>query len=196
MKRSMATIGVVATVGATIVLGTVVNTAPANAALLNFNFLTRNGATGSFTLNTSIQDTNPASGAGLFQNAITNLEYPLFGISDSEPLDLRTFFNGPEVVIFDTRTQGGSYLSLYLDYDNPDQLSDDPNDYFISTSGSFAGYGGLIGTFNSTQFSRIIGLTVNRENEPTPVPEPGTVLGLGLLGMWPLKRILSSLKRT
>jgi Ca2+-binding RTX toxin-like protein len=138
------------------------------STLLDFEFTTENGATGNFTLDTSITDSDPTIGAGLFEDAVTDVEYPFFEISEPGPLDLETFFNTPEVVIFSVQSFGNSdslgFLDVYLDYDNPDRLSDNPDDYFISQTGDFAGYGGFIEEFDPPQgrFSIIEELTVTK----------------------------------
>ncbi len=143
----------------------------ATSTLLDFEFTTENGATGNFTLDTSITDSDPTIGAGLFEDAVTSVEYPFFEISEPGPLDLETFFNPPatqEVVIFSVQSFGNSdslgFLDVYLDYDNPDQLSGNPDDYFISQTGDFAGYGGFIEEFDPRQgrFSTIVELTVTK----------------------------------
>lgn len=72
-KQSL-TAGVVTTVGTTLALG-IGTTTPASAAQLNFEFSTARQGTGSFTLDTSISDSEPTPNAGLFQNAITNFRY-------------------------------------------------------------------------------------------------------------------------
>ena len=140
----------------------------ATPTLLDFEFTTENGATGNFTLDTSITDSDPTIGAGLFEDAITSVEYPFFEISEPGPLDLETSFDPPatqEVVIFSVQSFGTlGFLDVYLDYDNPDQLSGHPDDYFISQTGDFAGYGGFIEEFDPRQgrFSTIVGLTVTK----------------------------------
>jgi len=219
-KPSLSTTGVVATVGATIILGTI-TVAPATAALLNFNFSTGNGATGSFTLNTSIEDSDPGD-IGLFQNAITDFEYSGLGVSEPLTLQGSTPNPGPRTVFFIRGLPGGSLpgnpnplstFILSLDFSNlnlAEDLSDNPADYSPYSLngvtdpefGTFAGYGGgfellpggiyppSIGYF----FTTVTSVTVASQ-APAEVPEPGTVLGLGLLGMWSLKRILSSLQR-
>ncbi len=222
MKQSFPTIGVVATVGATIVLGTIA-AAPATAALLNFNFSTGNGATGSFTLNTSIEDSDPGD-IGLFQNAITDFEYSGLGVSEPLTLQASTGNTGTPAALtgfFIRGLPGGSLpgnpnplstfiLSLqFSDLNLAEDLSDNPANYSPyslnggTDFGSFAGYGGgfellpggvyplsLYGYF----FTPVTSVTVASQ-APAGVPEPRTVLGLGLLGMWSFKRILSSVQR-
>ena len=216
MKQSFPTIGVVATVGVTIVLGTIA-AAPATAALLNFNFSTGNGATGSFTLNTSIEDSGPGS-INLFQNAITDFEYSGLGVSEPLTFEASKGNPGPRTVFFIRGLPGSTnplfdflfYLSLgFSDLNLAEDLSDNPADYspFSSQNGSadigtFAGYGGgfelLPGGISSPSagffFTPVTSVTVASQ-APAGVPEPRTVLGLGLLGMWSLKRILSSVQR-
>lgn len=85
-KQSL-TAGVVTTVGTTLALG-IGTTAPASAAQLNFDFTTARQGTGSFTLDTSISDSEPSTTAGLFQNAINNFSYE--GAKVDTPLDLST----------------------------------------------------------------------------------------------------------
>jgi len=213
IKQSFPSTRVVATVGATIVLGTIA-AAPATAALLNFNFSTGNGATGSFTLNTSIEDSD-IGGTGVFQNAITDFEYSGLGVS--EPLTLETWGSGPPQVFFirglpedaNPLFSYSFYLGLRLSNLNlAEDLSDNPADYSLfslngnTDFGSFAGYGGgfelLPGgeyTPNGSYFFTSVTSVTVASQAPAEVPEPGTVLGLGLLGMWSLKRILSSLQR-
>jgi hypothetical protein len=215
IKQSFPSTGVVATVGATIVLGTIA-AAPATAALLNFNFSTGNGATGSFTLNTSIEDSDPGD-IGLFQNAITDFEYSGLGVSEPLTLEASTPNPGPRTVFFIRGLPGGTNpLSTYsfylsLDFSNlnlAEDLSDNPADYspFSLNGGTdvgiFAGYGGGFellpgGIYPPSEgyfFTPVTSVTVASQ-APAAVTEPGTVLGLGLLGMWSLKRILSSLQR-
>jgi len=143
----------------------------ATSTLLNFEFTTENGATGNFTLDTSIPDSDSTTGVGLFEDAVTSVEYPFFKISEPGPLDIETFFNTPEVVIFSVQSLGNSdslgFLDVYLDYENPDILSDNPDDYFISQTGDFAGYGGFIQEFDpdtqqTNRFSTIEELTVTK----------------------------------
>jgi hypothetical protein len=210
IKQALITIKVVVTLGTTIVVATAASTTPTNAALLNFNFSTANGSTRSFTLDTSIQD-SPSSGIdqGFYDNAISNFEYS--GLAVSEPLDLEasTPNPGPRTVFF-VRGLSENNLLFYLtlNFSNlslSNNLSDNPADYspfsLGSDIGSFAGYGGgfellpggeeleaSLGYF----FTPVTSVTVANQ-APAGVPEPGTVLGLGLLGMWSLKRILSSL---
>ena len=210
LKQSMATTGVVATLGATIVLGALLTTTPANAALLDFNFSTRNGATGSFTLNTSSLDTDPSPDFSLFPSAITDFEYS--GLGFSAPLDLEasTPNPGPRTVFFVRGLSGNNLLFdfglEFSDLNLADNLSDNPADYspfsLDSYIGTFAGYGGGFELLEGGEYPPSVGYfftpitSVTVANQPSaPVPEPGTVLGLGLLGMWSLKRILSSLQR-
>ncbi|MDJ0650010.1 MAG: hypothetical protein QNJ60_15055 [Xenococcaceae cyanobacterium MO_188.B19] len=188
--------GIVSTVGATIVLGTF-GASSSSAAFLDFDFTTINGATGSFTLDTSIQDSNGNADLGFFENAITNIQYPLFGINEPGPLDIETFFNPPateEVVIFSVQSPNNSsslgFLDIYLDYDDPDILSNNPDDYFISEAGDFAGYGGLIQEFAPPgRFSRIVELSVTKQS----IPEPSFTLGLLALSALGTKK---AIKRT
>jgi hypothetical protein len=161
IKQSFPSTGVVATVGATIVLGTIA-AAPATAALLNFNFSTGNGATGSFTLNTSIEDSDPGD-IGLFQNAITDFEYSGLGVSEPLTLQASTGNTGTPAALtgfFIRGLPGGSLpgnpnplstfiLSLqFSDLNLAEDLSDNPANYSpYSLNGGtdfgwFAGYGG------------------------------------------------------
>lgn len=83
----------------------------------------------------------------------------------------------------------------------PGFLPDDPSAYSSLSFGSFAGYGGGFEALPGGDpfaaesgffFSPVTSVAV-RENSSESVPEPSSILGIGLLGFLPLKRILSSL---
>jgi hypothetical protein len=196
IKQSFPSTQVVATVGATIVLGTIA-AAPATAALLNFNFVTDNG-TGSFTLNTSILDIEPTtSTVGLFPSAISNVEYSQLGGNPSGSLDLFTWEGSYIQAVsiwnftfgdtpFTFQFQGGSLVN---------QLSDNPEDYSLLSDFGIIIFPNYLRNPNDSSPDYGGSLSVSVVDNAASVPEPSMVLGLGLLGMWSLKRILSSLQR-
>ena len=175
MTQSLA-VGVAATVGATFV-GTF-GAAPATAAQLDFTFSTARGGIGNFTLNTSILDSQPIVGSGLFPNAITNFEYS--GVRFYPPLDLSTSFADSQTTFRADGFNGNNQLfnlNLYFSGSSlADKLSDNPADYstFLSSSdegsvGFFGGYGGGFEVAQADIDSRITSVTV--------VPEPSAILG-------------------
>jgi hypothetical protein len=202
MKQSLTTAGLVATTGATLALGTI-GAAPSTAALLNFNFVTDNG-TGSFTLNTSILDIDPTTSTtgfysqGLFPSAITNVKYSQLGGNPSGSLDLLTLEgsnNFQPVSIwnftfgdtpFTFQFQGGRLVN---------QLSDNPEDYSLLSDFGIIIFPNYFRNPNDSSPDYGGSLSVSVVDNAASVPEPSMVLGLGLLGMWSLKRILSSLQR-
>lgn len=201
LKQSITTAGVVASTGATLVLGTI-GAAPATAALLDFNFVTDNG-TGSFILDTSIQDIDPTTSTtgfysqGLFPGAIRNVEYSQLGGNSSDALDLFTLegsnnFQAVSIWHFtfgDTpftfQFQGGSLVN---------QLSDNPEDYSLLSDFGIIIFPNYFRNPNDSSPDYGGSLSVSVVGNAAPVPEPSMVLGLGLLGMWSLKKILSSLQ--
>lgn len=187
MKQSMATAGVVTTVGATFALGTF-GAAPATGAQLDFDFSTTNGKTGSFTLNTSTLDSEPGIDSGIFQNAITNFEYS--GVGFSAPLGVRTSTPnpGPRTSFYVSAFEGNTqdvlfYFNLdFSDLSLVNDLSDDPADYSLSSVngsfGAFAGYGGGFEGSESEQSQ--YGYLYSPVTSVTVVPEPLTIIGSGM----------------
>lgn len=199
----------ITTAGATLAFG-IIGTAPANAALLDFNFSTRNGSTGSFTLNTSI----PNSNSDTYANAVTNFKYS--GLESSSPLNLFVVqrnlsdTSGTKTVL---QVAGFPNFRLDLYFNNlnlVNRLSDNPSDYspYFATgdnvdgifagsqgiAGVFAGYGGGFESLPGGE-KNILGGDLDFFYTPVTsvavVPEGDTVLGsfvaLTFLGMVWLK---------
>ena len=173
------------------------NLAPAQAALLNLCFAgvdINTGATGcaKFTINTSVEDENPNIGAGLFPDAVTNLS--VNGVTI--PFDLSVigtqYDPGTNSTIW--FLAGGeqntptftSYLN-FLDTNGnlADALSSNLSDYNFGGSLLGAPFAGILGAIPDSNGGNPTSMALTGLNDPTCVPEPGTVvslLGLGMLG--------------
>lgn len=177
-KQSL-TAGVVTTVGTTLALG-IGTTAPASAAQLNFDFTTARQNTGSFTLDTSILDSEPTTNVGLFQNAITNFQFE--GARFDAPIDLSASYSDSQTSFFASDPSNQLFnINLFFSGNIADDLPDDPANYipfpqsFDGRVGFFGGYGGgfEVGGIADND-SRITSVSV------TAVPEPSTTLGFGI----------------
>ena len=183
-KQSL-TGGVVTTVGTTLALG-IGTTVPASAAQLNFDFTTARQNTGSFTLETSIPDSEPTTNVGLFQNAITNFEFE--GARYDAPIDLSAVYSDFQTSFFavGNNPNGDPFnplfnINLFFSGNIADDLPDNPANYIPSPQsfdgrvGFFGGYGGgfEVGGIADND-SRITSVSV------TAVPEPSTTLGFGI----------------
>lgn len=201
MKQSLTTAGLVATTGATLALGTI-GAAPASATLLNFNFVTDNG-TGSFTLDTSILDIDPTTNTtgfysqGLFPSAITNVKYSQLGGNSSGSLDLFTLEGSADfeaVSIWNFTFEDTPFTFQFQGGNLVNQLSDNPEDYSLLPDFGIIIFPNYLRNPDDSSPDYGGSLSVSVVDDPTSIPEPSMVLGLGLLGMWSLKRILSSLQ--
>lgn len=174
------------------------NLAPAQAALLNLCFAgvdLNTGATGcaKFTIDTDVADENPDLGAGLFTNAVTNLTvngatipFDLSGIQTAyDPgTNSTTWSLGGGDETLDTETFISFLNFVNTDGNLADALSPNLSDYNFGGSVFGSPFSGILATTpdggaNTTSMG-LTGL-----NDPTCVPEPGTVvslLGLGMLG--------------
>ncbi|MCP2728127.1 PEP-CTERM sorting domain-containing protein [Limnofasciculus baicalensis] len=172
------------------------NLAPAQAALLNLCFAgvdLGTGATGcaKFTIDTSVQDENPAIGEGFFLDAVTNLS--VNGVTI--PFDLsiiQTEYNpgtNSTSWFLGGEQNTDSFISFlnFLDTNGnlANALSPNLSDYNFGGSVLGAPFAGILATNPDLNGGNATSMALTGLNDPTCVPEPGTVvslLGLGMLG--------------
>jgi hypothetical protein len=143
-------------VAAFVAMGTVA-VDPVQAALLDFNFTTVSGATGSYTLNTDILPSpEPSFGVGplnpgvLYPNAVSNF-----------------FFSSPQINITDESADWGAVPSIVLGPPGSPILAAVLYESGCSTKTSFAclinvvvGYSGAISKLSDDPNSYLLGLSV------------------------------------
>lgn len=183
--KSIATVLLTTGITGAVTLGTTL--APAQAALLKFNFTTSGSGvfgpplldgSGSFFLDTSVADQNLASDEGFFENAIKDLTFTRGGTANfSRPeSNLLTIKNG-ETTTLHLGSIGNNWGD-FLIFEDPDgvllnQLSSNPQEYQNRYR---------TGRYQSQDVG---GLTVT---DATAIPTPGMALGLLGTGFLALKR--------
>jgi hypothetical protein len=195
---SLATLGLVATTGATFGWATFGAT-PATASLLKFDFNTDNGS-GNFILDTSADKQPNGINSNYYLGAITSFEYPFFGINVSEPVTMYTSFSPNSInfppsstrwdvqygefgeINFPMPTEKAFNLVLNLAGDLSNNLSENPTDYTL-LDGALAGYGGFAGPNPLPEVGVGYDIIQNLSVSKVPVnvskvPEPSSTLGL------------------
>ncbi|MBD1840113.1 MULTISPECIES: PEP-CTERM sorting domain-containing protein [unclassified Coleofasciculus] len=190
-------------VGGAALLTMGINSAPSEAALLDFSLRSFRKEI-SFTLDTSVTDQDSSPTAGFFPNAISDLKIdgsPVpysdtanvntrattsagfgGGIGPGEFSSLSFFFRGFDLNLPDPVPIPTSYFFV-LWFDNfslVNQLSSDPNDYALRI-----GYGreDTIGSLRTDIPPELLTVTLRQAPSPNPVPEPSAMAGLCVLGL-------------
>jgi len=189
-KLSMATAGaaVIATMG--------VISAPAQATLLDFNYTTIQGGSGSFTLDTNVVDTNSASSSGFYPKAISNftIKDSQLKVSQFESLDLNVreeSYNTMPVtglgILYDLdqpqpKTFGMHFTgkSLIKNVSGSKTLSDDPSAYVSTFGGGIVG--GPVDNVVGGEVIDKITVTLHPDNNTRSVSEPSATIGILAIG--------------
>ncbi|MUG91803.1 hypothetical protein F7734_04680 [Scytonema sp. UIC 10036] len=199
MNTTIRRIGIAVTAGSTTLfpLGFLLIQSPAYAALLEFNFTTQQGGTGSFVLDTSVSDTSPDILRGTFPSAISN-----FTFSGTRPaassgglIVTTTGFPDPGIQFrissaayggpFEPSGGGGPVSQLLLNFSSPDDpnfLPSSPNQYVIESSQ----IGAILFNTGGSLREDISSVTIRSKSIPDPTPT------LALLSLMALNAIFSS----
>jgi hypothetical protein len=180
-----------------------INSAPSEAALLDFSLRSFRKEI-SFTLDTSVTDQDSSPTFGFFQNAISDITIDGLPVPYSDTVNLRTAANiftnfgggiGPEEfsslsflfrgfdldLQFPTPVPTYYFFRLWFDkFSLVNQLSSDPNDYALRS-----GFGreDVIGPSGTNISPEQLTVTLRQAPSPNPVPEPSAMAGLCVLAL-------------